>query len=260
MINNGEERPLSIKLTNPGNVDWYYGGGLTAYASIEDALATVPGALRLGKTVGILIDGTVVEYWFKDGITDEDLVVKNSGFGGDVDLTDYYTKEESNSKFLTGYTIDLSDYYSKEDTDSIFQVKGNYLTGVTSYDITDALGYVPLSGYTADLSNYYTKSQSDSKYLTGITVDLSGYYTKVQSDAKYLTGFTVDFSNYYSKVQSDAKYLTTAFTVDLSGYQPVGNYLTGITKTQVTTALGYSPVSGSTTLAGYGVTSGDTLF
>jgi hypothetical protein len=223
----GEERPLSIKLTNPGNIDWYYGGGLIAYQSVEEALATVPGALRLGKTVGILINDKIVEYWFKDGIADEDLKVKNLGAGGDVDLSDYYTKEETDLKLLTGYTVDFSNYYSKEETDLSFQPKGYYLTGITANEVTGALGYTPLNG------------------------------------------FTVDFSDYYSKAQSDAKYLTTGFTVDLSGYQPKGNYvyastlnqyLTGITKTQVTTALGYAPASGSTTLAGYGVTSGDTLF
>lgn len=258
----GEERPIGIKLTNPGSVDWYYGGGQNAYASIEDALTTVPIALRLGKTVGILIDGVIKEYWFASGTSDIDLVAKNSGGsgGGDsytraqadnrfqpigdyltgvtssdvtgalgyvplsgytVDFSDYYTKEVSDAKYLTGFTVDLSNYYTKPQTDLGFQIKGNYLTGITSNQVTTALGYTPLSGYTVDLSNYYTKSQSD---------------------AKYLTGYTVDFSDYYNKSVSDTRFLT------------------GLTKTQVTNALGYNPASGSTTLAGYGITSGDMLF
>ncbi|TFF34380.1 hypothetical protein [Mucilaginibacter psychrotolerans] len=206
----GEERPIGIKLTNPGSVDWYYGGGLTAYNSVEDALNAVPESLRFGKTVGVLIDGVVVEYWFKEGITDEDLIIKSTGGSGIVDA---YTKSQSDNKY---------------------QVKGAYITGVTSNDVTGALGYTPISGVTVDLSGYYTKLQADAKFLTGFTVDLSGYYTKSQADAKYLTGFTVDYSNYYDKSVSDSR------------FQRTGVYLTGVTKSDVTGALGFTPVSAVT--------------
>lgn len=150
----GEERPIGIKMTNPGNVDWYYGGGLTAYPTIEDALATIPVPLRLGKTVGILEDGKVVEYWFASGTGDNDLIVKTT----EVDLTDYYTKEQ---------------------TDSTFQVKGAYLTGVTTNDVAGALGYTPISAVTVDLSGYYTKPQADNRYqLQGnyITNNVAGNF------------------------------------------------------------------------------------
>ncbi|MES2265597.1 MAG: hypothetical protein V4520_02475 [Bacteroidota bacterium] len=212
----GEERPIGIKLTNPGNVDWYYGGGQTAYNSFEEALNTVPEPLRLGKTVGVFIDGVLVEYWFKEGVDDEDLVVKNSGGSGSVDS------------------------YTKSQADTRFQGKGTYLTGVTKSDVTGALGYTPLSGFTVDLSGYYTKAQADVKFLTGVTIDLSGYYTKSQADAKYLTGYTVDFSNYYDKTATDSK------------FQIKGAYLTGITKNDITSTLGYTPVSAVTVdLSGY---------
>ncbi|MES2062725.1 MAG: hypothetical protein V4456_12445 [Bacteroidota bacterium] len=206
----GEERPISIKLTNPGSVDWYYGGGNTAYNSVEDALNAVPELLRLGKTVAVFVDDVIVEYWFKEGIANEDLIVKSSGASGAVDA---YTKSQADAKF---------------------QNKGTYLTGVTKSDVTGALGYTPLSGVTVDLSGYYTKPQADAKFLTGFTVDLSGYYTKSQADAKYLTGFTVDFSNYYDKSASDSR------------YQRTGAYLTGVTKSDVTGALGFTPVSAVT--------------
>ena len=64
-----------VKIVNPvANVDYYYG----TYTSIEEACSSVPSEIRVkGKTVGILTDKGVVEYWWKNGITDEDLVLKN---------------------------------------------------------------------------------------------------------------------------------------------------------------------------------------
>jgi len=65
-----------IKSTTVGNVDWYYGGGNPAWSDTASALAGVPSAVRSGRTVGILVGGEVVEYWWKSGILDEDLVLK----------------------------------------------------------------------------------------------------------------------------------------------------------------------------------------
>ncbi len=64
-----------VKIVNPtANVDYYYG----TYASIAEACASVPFEIRVkGKTVGILTDNGVVEYWWKNGIEDENLVLKN---------------------------------------------------------------------------------------------------------------------------------------------------------------------------------------
>ena len=64
-----------VKIVNPtANVDYYYG----TYASIAEACASVPSEIRVkGKTVGILTDNGVVEYWWKSGIEDKDLVVKS---------------------------------------------------------------------------------------------------------------------------------------------------------------------------------------
>jgi|GEM_PF-6296217 len=148
----GEERPLNIKLTNPGNIDWWYGSGNTAYNTVQDAINTVPQAIRLGKTVGVLSGNTIVEMWWASGTTDTDLVVKSDGA---VDLSDYYTKEQADSKFLTGYTVDFSNYYDKATSDSRFQPVGNYLTGITASEVDSALGFTPENAANKNAVNGY---------------------------------------------------------------------------------------------------------
>ena len=69
-----------VRVANPSaNVDYYYG----TYNSVADACLGVPSNVRmLGKTVGIMVNGSVVEYWWKSGLSDADLVEKTSGGGG----------------------------------------------------------------------------------------------------------------------------------------------------------------------------------
>lgn len=80
---------MAITITQPikytGPIDMYYG----PWQSIEDACNNVPqGSMPAsrfrykGKTVAInTVDG-IVEYWWKDGLTDNDLVVKQTSGGG----------------------------------------------------------------------------------------------------------------------------------------------------------------------------------
>lgn len=75
------------------NIDAKYG----PYYSIESALAELTRPTRaVGLTVGIKDElNNITEYWFKGGIEDSHLVLKQS----DVDMTNIYTKEEVNTKF-----------------------------------------------------------------------------------------------------------------------------------------------------------------
>ena len=82
-INKEVQLPNGIAAPNPlSSIDYYYG----TYDSIAEALVNVPLSLRApGRTVGIMVpipgtnpqQYTVVEYWFKSGIEDSDLVVKS---------------------------------------------------------------------------------------------------------------------------------------------------------------------------------------
>lgn len=58
------------------NIDYKYG----PYHSLDEAYETLgedgDDVIAIGLTVGILTDNGIVEYWFKNGITKEDLVLK----------------------------------------------------------------------------------------------------------------------------------------------------------------------------------------
>lgn len=60
-------------VTPYSNVDKNYG----SHDSVATAIEAIPEGLReIGLTVGVVEDGAVVEYWWKSGITDSDLIKK----------------------------------------------------------------------------------------------------------------------------------------------------------------------------------------
>ena len=68
------------------------------YSSTTEALmALAPNARAIGLTVGIKTSIGITEYWFKNGISDNNLVVK----GEAPDLSNYYTKKQVDDKFTS---------------------------------------------------------------------------------------------------------------------------------------------------------------
>jgi hypothetical protein len=100
-------------------VDAKYG----PYADVATAKSEIGSTLRYkGLTVGILVSGAVVEYWWKDGITDTDLISKGGATawgtitGTLSDQTDLQTAlDAKTNKLITtnrqtaSYTLVLSD-------------------------------------------------------------------------------------------------------------------------------------------------------
>jgi hypothetical protein len=100
-------------------VDAKYG----PYADVATAKSEIGSTLRYkGLTVGILVSGAVVEYWWKDGITDSDLISKGGATawgtitGTLSDQTDLQTAlDAKTNKLITtnrqtaSYTLVLSD-------------------------------------------------------------------------------------------------------------------------------------------------------
>lgn len=74
----GLELPYGIKVLDTLATDAWYG----PYPNIDSALSHVPTAVRKNRTVKI----DTVEYWWRDGSADEDLIVKTSSSGG-ADIT-----------------------------------------------------------------------------------------------------------------------------------------------------------------------------
>lgn len=76
------------------NIDAKYG----PYSSTTEALmALAPNVRAIGLTVGIKTSIGITEYWFKNGISDSNLVVK----GEAPDLSNYYTKKQVDDKFTS---------------------------------------------------------------------------------------------------------------------------------------------------------------
>ena len=76
------------------NIDAKYG----PYSSTTEALmALEPNARAIGLTVGIKTSIGITEYWFKNGISDSNLVVK----GEAPNLSNYYTKKQVDDKFTS---------------------------------------------------------------------------------------------------------------------------------------------------------------
>lgn len=86
-----------IKLLNPhANIDEWYG----VYSDLNQAKAGVPYSIREpGRTVGVMIAGKVVEYWFESGIEDGDLVLKGSGVSS---LTTEFIVSKAAGSFKAG--------------------------------------------------------------------------------------------------------------------------------------------------------------
>ena len=74
-----------VKVINPhANIDELYG----VYNSINDALKTVVYDIReVGRTVAIKKEGSITEYWFRDGIEDTDLIPKNNESKANTDAS-----------------------------------------------------------------------------------------------------------------------------------------------------------------------------
>lgn len=72
------------------NIDILYG----PYNSIEEACLSVPKARRkLGRTLGIITEGSLEEYWWKSGIEDADLETKNKEELPSLNYTDDFPKD-----------------------------------------------------------------------------------------------------------------------------------------------------------------------
>ncbi len=79
------------------------------FNSLEEAL-NEPSTRFKGLTVGVIEDGSVVEYWWKDGLTDEDLVLK---FGGDTGGIPHGTASGTDT-----YTVTISGVAAYNDGDA----------------------------------------------------------------------------------------------------------------------------------------------
>jgi hypothetical protein len=180
--------------------------------------------------------------WSWDG---EKWVLSGSETSGittaDVKLTNpqrasFQNQEDANQYFYdsieAGGDVDLSDYYTKPESDNKFQVKGNYLTEFTEEDPTVPPHVKSIT--TSDISKWNNPPTGGGGGIPEAPSDNNIYGRKNSGWVVVPTsggGGGTDLSAYYTKTESDAKYQLkgsyAASNHNHNGvYQPVGNYAT----------------------------------
>lgn len=187
---------------------------------------------------------------------------------GETDLSDYYTKDECNSTFVT--ISQMENKVDKVEGKSLIEDEEiQRLSTVTNYDDTAINEQIAtlnsskldVSTYTTDKTNFATIEQLNEKQNALISgeniktingnsilgsgdititgggdIDLSNYYNKGQVDTKLdtkldTTAYTQDKETFATKTEL-SDYLTTTNAAET--YQPKGNYLTEIPSEYVT--------------------------
>lgn len=187
---------------------------------------------------------------------------------GETDLSDYYTKEETDSTFAT--ISQMENKVDKEEGKSLIEDEEiARLATVTNYDDTAINEQIAtlnsskldVSTYTTDKANFATKTELNSKQETLISgtniktingnsilgsgdititgggdIDLSNYYNKTEVDTKLdakldISTYNSDKSTFATKTEL-SDYLTTTNAAET--YQPIGDYLTEIPSEYVT--------------------------
>ena len=81
----GLQLPFGVQPVNAVPVDYYkYDSDDAPYANVAAANSNIPSGVRYqGQTVILDVSGSAVEYWYKDGTADNDLVEKETGGASD---------------------------------------------------------------------------------------------------------------------------------------------------------------------------------
>lgn len=175
--------------------------------------------------------------------------------GGDIDLTNYYTKNEVDAAIrqieLTpgpkGDTGETGPKGDKGDTGEqgpqgepgpVGADGSDYV--LTDEDKAEIAGMVDVSGADVDLSNYYTKTESDNQFALKTEIpSIEGLATKTYVDnaVSAIEIPEVDLSSYYTKNEVDALIpvvpdtsgFITMLEVEAKGYQTAEQVSTAIT-------------------------------
>jgi hypothetical protein len=219
------ELPFGLKVLNPQSVDnKYLSGGTTPYTSVANVNAFIPQAIRhIGLTVNIL----GVEYWYRDGVLDGNLVVKTTS-GGVI---------------ASGERIEKY----------IVQANSFVIGDVVGWTGDSAGGYslaIALNTYNGEVHGLVSQASS-----TGFTVVYAGYVTGITT-----AGLTTNKTYFLSDINAGkltdiAPYTNGSFikpiytTQDSSTAGLVLQYLPVAVSTGVTSG-GIGSVTGATNLGG----------
>lgn len=236
------------------------------------------GVLYYDYTVSLnnddMVDGTqdtvtkkMTNYYIVTGIDNINIDNNNNGGGNNVDLSNYYTKNEVNNK-LEGYVEDdvLGSYYTKNEVNELIDNidiptqeidLSNYYTKTETYSQSEVNALIDgISAGNVELTNYYTKTEVDSmipstegfiteipsEYVTDSELTAKGYLTEHQSlddyakltDIPSLDGYSLTSHTHEEYISSiPSEYITESELNDkgyLTQHQSLDNYYT---KTEV---------------------------
>lgn len=176
--------PYGIQPVNAiADIDVRYG----PWISCEQALSATTGTRCVGLTVGIIESSAVVEYWFKTGVTDTDLVIKTMGGTGTLTgATNGIILVNDGTSVALGGTLTGDTIFS----DGTLKYADDYSGTYDARTLVDA-GFV--TGQTANL-------QSQIDYISGVTD------TKLAISV--YSAFTATTDNRLSTIEAD--YITGA--------------------------------------------------
>ena len=242
-----------IKMVNAhSDINVYYG----PHASLEVALEAVDIKIRgVGLTIGIMEDGKVVEYWWKAGVTNKDLVVKAAGGSGTVQSVNSVSPD-ANGNIL----LNIPDATSDLSNDSNFAVDANYVHTDNNFttELKDKLSgledqhykgtYASLvalqtaypTGVAGDYADVdtsptalrYIWSVADTAWV--VQVGASTSLTAAQVKTLYennpdTNAFTDEEKTKLAKLSTSSNNIFTSdFTVRLAGNKTLGRYTNGM--------------------------------
>lgn len=193
------------------------GGVVTAYMNSDDTWSdeeyqTIvinngddvdnPDAISWLKTIGALVNGGKVTYAVVS-ILESSLDLSGEG-AGEVDLNDYYTKNEANQVFATkdelnelkGGTVDLSNYYKKTESDLRYarkevETKVSQLEAKFSSDLTGSTWFLSQS-FPEDINEFvyeinFTSGEESFSKISYIKSEAALIYEK--SDGSRVTAY-----------------------------------------------------------------------
>ena len=129
------------KTTAPADAKYGPYSGADIAAAKSAATSYLDASFRYkGLTVALIVGSTLTEYWFKDGITDSDLVVKSGG--GSISVEDSGTEIKSDAdtiNFVGNVKAELVSGVVNVSSDTFTHANGSN----TTWNITHNLGKYP---------------------------------------------------------------------------------------------------------------------
>jgi hypothetical protein len=222
------------------------------FADVATANSEIGSTLRYkGLTVGILVGGAVVEYWYEAGITDSDLVVKSGGGGTWGSITGTLSDQTDLQTALDGKVDENAAITGSTKTKITYDAKGLVTAGAdaTTADIADSTNkrYVTDAQLTVigNTSGTNTGDNAVNSLYSGLATSkqdtlVSGTNIKTVEGQSLLGSGNIDITK--SDVglgnvdnTSDAnKPISTATQTALDGKVDENAAITGATKTKIT--------------------------